>query len=124
MRSGIKPLEARTFSATLSTSTSGNTTAGSLPPLVGNISFLTLGMSLEWNVQFEGHSLQRFAGALQHRLARVRGASEANLVDSWMARNPRAEIIVAAEGLHNAWREEFLRQLHQLKPTIGSEGPG
>lgn len=71
--------------------------------------------------QLQCHSLQRLAGALDHELAGGRRPGEANLVDAGVAREPRAQPVVAAQRLHNTRREELLRQLDKLEAAVGSE---
>lgn len=63
-------------------------------------------------VQLQGYPLQGSAGTSHDSFPRRSRTGEANLVDTGMARYPRSEMIVTAERLDHARREELLRKLH------------
>lgn len=72
-------------------------------------------------VQLQGYPLQSSAGTSHDSFPRGCGTSEADLIDAGMARDPRSEMIIAAERLDHARGKELLRKLHQLKATIGGK---
>lgn len=111
--------KSRTLAATLLMSTFLVTMAGSLPPL-SKISHRTVA-KIRIFLQLESDSLQRLRGTFHDFLSSESRASEADLVRARVGCKPWSEVIVSAQNLQHAWREELLGQLTHLQIAVGSE---
>lgn len=72
--------------------------------------------------QLQSDALERLCAALHDALARGGRAGEADLVDAGVGGEPGAEVVVAAERLEDAGREDLLGELDDLEVAVGGEG--
>lgn len=93
--------------------------AASFPPL---LSLVSLFQKVTWYVQLKSNPLQGLASTLHNLLARRRRTRETDLLNKRVRREPRAQVIITAQRLHNTRREEVLRQLNKLQTRVGREG--
>lgn len=73
-------------------------------------------------LQLKSNPLQGLASTLHNLLPRRRRASETDLFNERMRREPRTKVIITTQRLNNTRREEVLRQLNELQTRVRGEG--
>jgi hypothetical protein len=76
------------------------------------------------HVQLKSNPLQGLARTLHNLLARRRRTRETDLLNKRVRCEPRTQVIITAQRLHNTGREEVLRELNELQTRVGREGRG